>query len=466
MKKKVIIPITLLACASLLIGCGGKKEKESSVQPEPVSSSSEEPIPGPGPEIEDTVVLPKTLDEAHFIDMGNLSQEVPQELLDSSVDEVDFEDIHFASGATLSAEWEFSFSGDFAEYQVTEADFRIYNDGISISRENKSFYYNYEGVANYLYNFSEEETTYISKENKTYKKNQYIADEDVRTYEWSILPANQDPAKAVYEELIGQIYFYNQPAYTKIGDYIYVVSFTSRIDSDISSNYHGEEFIYTYKYSEEVILRLDTNYQPAEMYYYYEGTVDHNMTTGVSLKEPKLVSRDLYHMEMGYGEYQDHPEAQQILNSIPDKYFVNAYFDYRLAAASVGEDGKLTAAPSFGSATLWRSGGFYDYETPYLSFFPYYNTQYFAIELVDLYINYINLVNNGEINRTVSMKNNNFMAKVAEAMNGQLLDYGGNTYLVVNINTYHGVEFLFNSFNFSGLNDIVVREITNYLIFY
>lgn len=460
MKKIVAIPIALLACTSLLIGCGNKKAKEQPVQPES-TSSIEDPVPGPTPEIEEDVVLPKTFDEAHFIDMGDMTREPPKEMINSNEDDFDFENLHFSGCRYVYSEWDYDFQYNYIEFDEDVAEFQAYNDGISTYRYEEYGYYSYPGLATYLENDGVATTTYIAKGDYVYEKYEYVDDDYYNQYSWSTNPASFDPAEETYYQFVDYIRFNSQPFYAKVDDCYYVVAFDSNINGDVISNINGGEFAYTYKNIQETILKLNADLTVSEYYFYSEGRLSHNLITGVAYDEPLLIDSDFFYVEFDYNHYMDHPEAQQLLNNIPEKYFSSASITYRVGSVSLDEEGKLTSAPSFGNSKSITYHGFDDYETPVLSFYPYFESDYFAIDFMELGITYVTLTGisaGGSVSRELSLNNKNFMNKVAEAMGGQLSDYNGSTYLVVKYSDFKPVEFIFPAFSFSGLNDIEVRE--------
>ena len=90
MKKLLALPIALLACASLLVGCSKGENQKKSEQSSPVEPTSSEPSevpPEPGDDEEEEIKFPETIDDAKLIDLGTLvyDQEKVNDFLDNGI---------------------------------------------------------------------------------------------------------------------------------------------------------------------------------------------------------------------------------------------------------------------------------------------------------------------------------------------------------------------------------------------
>ncbi len=462
MKKLLTLPITLLACASLLISCGGKKEDKKSEPSSEQQSSEPEPGPGPSPEPEGGIIFPDNLEDACFIDMGKLSYDAPdKEFEEHASVPVDPVEAKFNHAKQIEAYYEYNPEGEFVFIEEDYEEFQVYNDGICTYLEGEVDHYIYEdfgSVKSYEY---EDTYTYIDNgENMIYKEDSFGYGE---WHEWGTSNYTFDEyIEDTYDYCLNRIYLPGQPAYTKIGDFYYAVALDLDVSSSSSTAPDGSTFYYAANEKTEIIIKISPDFLVDEIYSYYQVTFDHDPYSGRFLNEPLVMYKSLMLLELDYGEYLDHPEAQKLLNNVPTQYFSEASLNYRVAAVNLDEDGELTAAPVFPENYSTATENFFDgEETAGLLFAPYYSySNYFAIDLGLMRISY-RAVPGGDINQVeVDPHDEALFDDIVEAMGAELKEYDGTTYLVVGPD-YNYIEFMFSALGIEGSSDVTVQKATH-----
>lgn len=462
MKKLLTLPITLLACASLLISCGGKKEDKKSEPSSEQQSSEPEPGPGPSPEPEGEIIFPDNLEDACFIDMGKLSYDAPdKEFEEHASMPVDPVEAKFSHAKEIEANYEYNPEDEYAFTEDEYEEFQVYNDGICVYYEGEVDHYIYEdfgSVKSYEY---EDTYTYIDNgENMIYKEDSFGYGE---WHSWGTSNYTFDEyIEDTYDYCLNQIYTPNQPAYTKIGDFYYAVAIYLDVSTSSSTDMNNQTFYYSVREKAETIIKINPDFLVDEVYTYYEVTFDHDPYTGLFLNEPLLMYKSLMLVDLDYDDYKDYPEVQTLLNNIPTQYFSEASLKYRLAAVNLDEDGELTAAPEFPeNYSIANENFFDDEETAGLLFAPYYQySNYFAIDLGLLTIGY-RAVPGGDINQVeIDPHDEALFDDIVEALGAELKEYDDVTYLVVGPD-YNYIEFLFSALEIEGSSDVTVQKATH-----
>lgn len=463
MKKLLTLPITLLACASLLISCGGKKEDKKSEPSSEQQSSEPEPGPGPSPEpVEGEIIFPDNLEDACFIDMGKLSYDAPdKEFEEHASMPVDPVEAKFSHAKETNIVYQYYPEEEEAFIEEDYEEFQVYNDGICVYYEGEVDHYTYEdfgSVKSYEY---EDTYTYIDNgENMIYKEDSFGYGE---WHEWGTSNYTFDEyIEDTYDYCLSQIYMPSQPAYTKIGDFYYAVSLYLNVSSSSGTAPDGSTFYYAANEKAEIIIKISPDFLVDEIYTYYQVTFDHDPYSGRFLNEPLVIYKNLMLLDLGYGEYQDYPEAQTLLNNIPTEYFYNASLNYRVAPVNLDEYGELTAAPEFPENYSTATENFFDgEETAGLLFAPYYQySNDFAIDLGLLRISYRSL-EDGEINQVeIDPHDEALINDIVEAMGAELKEYDGTTYLVVGPD-YNYIEFMFSALGIESSSEITVQKSTH-----
>ena len=466
MKKLLTLPITLLACASLLISCGSKKEEKKSEPSSEQQSSEPEPGPGPAPEpAEDEIIFPDNLEDAGFIDMGKLSYNAPdKEFEEQASRSVDIEASKFnhAKETTISYNYDAQQEKAYIDYGCEE--FHAYNDGICVSSSVDEDYYVYDGIVSIKsYDYKDTYTYIPHGETLLYKED---ASGNGEWHEWG---ASNYTSKQLVEEAynycLSHINMPNQPAFTKIGDFYYVVALDLSVNSNSDYAADGTYFYYSVTEKAEIIIKINSDFLIDDIYTYFQATFDHDPFTGRFVDEPFVVYRYLDLIDLDYGNYEDHPEAQKLLNNIPAEYFYNASLNYRVAPVNLDENGELTAAPEFPENFSTATDTFFENEeTAGLLFAPYYQySNDFAIDLGLMWITYRSLVD-GEINQVeIDPRDEAFLESIVEAMGAELKEYDGTTYLVVGID-YNYIDFIFSTLGIESSSEITVQKSTHNLL--
>ena len=459
-----MIPVALLLSISLLAGCGGKKDDKKPSEPESQESSEPEPEPGPGPEpTPEGLEFPKTIEDAKFIYLGELTYDVPDEhFMEIMSQELEFEDMNFSGYDYITASWEDEYYYGYYSVETDTETYQVYNDGISISNYLELEEYEYPGLCKYQYEDENYESIFIETEDGTYEKDTEIY-EGMAYYNW-YLYSDFNPAEYKYDNALYGLNFNAQPAYARIGDYYYVAGRSIYKGSSYEYSAYDEYFTYCYTEKSQLIIEIDLEGRLSKAYRYSEDLVDHDMVTGSPLDEPQATYRSMFYIDMHYDDYKDHPEAQNILNSVPEQYLSDARISYRTAAVTVGDDGKMTAAPEFPSSYNTGSSFYFDdYETAVKFFSPYYNSQYFAVDFDRLTIIYTILKGEdaGDSNIVNIEFKDEFLEEVAEQMNAELQVFNEETYFIVNRSTMREIEFVFSALNIEGASDVTVRRPTS-----
>ncbi len=460
MKKTIMIPLALLACASLLIGCGGKKEDK---KPNPESESSEpEPGPGPEPEPEEIVVFPKTLEEAGFVDMGDLSLEYPREFEEAMSDRIDVEELEFSHLKAITIYGENSPTYNYKDVEEHVDEFQVYeNDIVEFVSGEKDYdlYENFGKVDTY---FQEETELYIAEGDEVYYKDEYKSEGGYLWHRWSTSDVSLEYIiEDTYENYVSYATFYSQPAITKIGNYYYLVGYTMDREIDSTTTAYGETIEYCLQMKQETIVRINSDFNVDELYMYQEVTIDHNPINGEFYDEPFIVYFAMSNVEFDYGNYPTYQNVPEI----PDQYFYSASVSFKLAPVTLGNSGEILTQPEF--PTDWNSLSdefFIDYETAALMFTPYSNSgQFIAIEFGFIAIGYEVLTGEdvGTINTVqISLDDEDIIASMAEIMGAQLLEFNEETYFVIDQESVEYLEFDFSAFGVETLSDISVRKLS------
>lgn len=466
MKKLLTLPITLLACASLLISCGSKKEEKKSEPSSEQQSSEPEPGPGPMPEpVDDEIIFPDNLEDAGFIDMGKLSYEAPDKEFEEKMGRpVDVEAFEFNHAKETEISYSYDVQQEKAYIDYGCKEFHAYNDGICDTSNVDEDYYVYDGIVSIKSYDYKDTCTYIPHgETLLYKEDSYGSSE---WHEWGVSNyTSKQLAEEVYNDCLSHISLPNQPAYTKIGDFYYAVAFDLSVSS--SSDYAADGTYIHYSVTEkaEIIIKINSNFLIDDIYTYFQVTFDHDPFTGRYVDEPFVIYRYLDLVDLDYGNYEDHPEAQKLLNNIPTEYFYNVSLNYRVAPVSLDESGELTAAPEFPENPSIATDTFFeDEETAGLLFAPYYQySNDFAIDLGLMRINYRSL-EDGESNEVeIDPRDEALLESIVEAMGAELKEYDGTTYLVVGPD-YNYIEFMFSALGIESSSEITVQKSTHNLL--
>ena len=393
-----------------------------------------------------------------------MSYNVPDEhFTEIMMNQPDFADLNWSGYSSVEVDYEFDYYYGYHYIETETSNFQVYNDGISIYDSLEIDEYDYPGLARYEYEDDNYECLYILTEDGGYEKDTNIY-EGTASYTWYYLPEEYDPVSNTYGYLTQNFYFQSQPAYARIGDFYYIACYEISKASYITENAYHEDFSYCYTEKKQTILEIDLEGRVTQYYYYSEELYDHDMTSGVALDEPQAIYRYLYNIELYYDDYKDCPNAQQLLNDVPEQYVRDARIAYRTAAANVGDDGKLLAAPEFPTNYSYSSSLFFeDYETGVLSYAPYNNGQYFAIDFEKLYVSYAVLKgeNAGNMNTVTIEVKDEFLEEIATQMGAELQVFNEATYFIVNKANMNYIEFAFSAFAIQGVGDITVRQITN-----
>lgn len=462
-----MIPVALLLSISLLVGCGGKKDDKKPSQPESQESSEPEPGPGPEPEPEpgkQGLDFPKALQDNNFINLGVMSYDIPDEhFTEIMANQPGFADLNWSGYSYVDIDYEYDYYYGYHYIETGTTNYQVYNDGISVYDYLEIEEYDYPGLAKYEYQDDKYQYLYILTEDGGYEKDTGFY-EGMTSYVWHSLPEEYDPVSSTYGNITQLIYFQSQPAFAKIGDFYYVASYEINKGSYSTDNAYNEDFTYCYTEKKQTILEISSEGKIAHYYCYSEELYDHDMTTGVALEEPQAIYRYLDNIEFYYDDYKDYPNVQQLINDIPEQYVRNAKLSYRTAAANVGDDGKLIAAPEFPSTyALTSSLLFDDYETAFLSFAPYYNNQYYAIDFDKLSITYSVLKGEdaGQENTVTIEVKDDFLEEIATQMGAELQVFNEETYFIVNRDNMDYIDFVFSAFAIQGVGDVTVRQMTN-----
>ena len=452
-----MIPLALLACASLLIGCGGKTDEKTS---HPESEQSSEPGPGPEPGPEEEVVFPKTLDEAGFVNMGEMSFEAPEEFRDASMEPINFEDLQYRSTDIVIIESEHNpFYEGVQTVSEQRYSFESFDNDVCTYQEAYDSYYLYEGfgkaesysyVESYVY-LTEDDTLYCLEEDSS---------DDYLWYDWDILNGDMDDLiEDFYEEIMSYGQIHSQPAYTKIGNSYYVVCFTLEKEIEYVGTAYGDYVYFCFTTKQETVLKINSDLLVEEIYLYSEVTFDHDAITGEFLDEPYVYERSLVYLENSYGNYRSYQNVPEV----PDQYFSYASLAYRVAPVTLGNSGELLAAPEFPSNFSTASDEFFiDYENAGLMFTPAGTGQYLAIEFSDLTLNYLILTGDDmdTYNSVTFNIDDDTLATIAELMGAQLIEYNDVTYFVIDQETVNYLEFDFSTFGVETMEDVTIRKLT------
>ena len=440
MKKLLTLPIALLACASLLVGCSKGESQKKSEQSSPVEPTSSEPSevpPEPGDDEEEEIKFPETIDDAALIDFGSLSYDdkVLSEVFDAGAYSEDF--IYENASLTRNIYSYMEYDFEYEEYKKNYYDLFVefFEDGIYRAYDYTDNYFEYEGIGSLLYDYSHRTMTGVAKDDVPYYYAE-IDQQDSTFNMWNFDDPSSNFATNVFSQIVDYIDYYgsfNYPAYKKIGNYHYFIEVETDRDTESFTDYAGNQRYTLKREISEKVFKFDEDFRLLGFYIYCEETADHNLYSGQLLPEPKIIykSCDVYLLE--YEENNVYPEKQALIDSIPEMQMNAAFFDYRIGSVLLGENGQLTAEPDFPSEYT-KENHIYLYDDDHfgMSFYAYSDNAY-AIDFDALVIDYTVLQGQDigtETTFTIDMYST-FGQKIAEALGAEIKTFGGNSYFVV-----------------------------------
>ncbi len=445
--KKIFKVLSLLAVSTLLVGCKNNGKGGSSEQPEPEPSK-------------ESLVLPHTLEEAsvmEFKHMKPLTSEVMKRLSEAKGETENIEDLARygkISELKLYNQSIYNYLDDPTAYYYGSSsftDFKVYSNDY-VEMEGSSFdtfgdkYYSYEdgsvdkstysgvGVAEhneFFMNFSgENKDRNMTEPEKNYSWEYYrlmvgmpsqylLMYLSTQSFEFVSYPVG-------YQEENGLTYF-------------------NFLETDTySSSYYS--FTCTYVEYIQTVYVINENNELQGIYEVYEEWADHNLLSGVY--EMNLQQRVFNSLEIKYNPIPtcDAAKRRALLDSVPEYYIAyneDYYFYgelyYKMAKATLNDEGKLAAAPSFPTNANSVDGSFFvDENTLAISFRPSISSSYgdyIALDLQVIERNFLCL--KGENAGTEEIKNMDISANadlkaaIAEFAGGWILTYADVDYLVI-----------------------------------
>ena len=468
MKKLLTLTMACLLSSALLVGCSdNKKAPASSDELAPTSESqseSESPIDPVDPVDPEVIELPKTFDDAKVLKFENLQADYmayfylydyEDEGTGYYADYLDVTGFKYFGGyyynddtaypsqnpTLYTEEYSYDLYQDYAEgsYVGYRTDYAL-PYGLSSTR--------LEGESTFKQALDNEVMYYYTEGHDL-----YYYDDDV-SYRWQSNPSSYYPSIAASliddfdEEYVD--YF----GYYETEDNIVVVMFEpyTSIYSSYSYDGDGDLFCYCATTIEEKIVVLDKDYNIESVYYYYEYSYDHDLFTGKLVDEPVIEYKYFYTIELEKGDVKSSPDRATFLAGKPD-YYITTYYswkiNYKYSSVTLGEDGKLSAAPALGSTgSTWPSVYFDSADKAYFYFDPYVNlSKPYAIQLVDLQYYYNDLVlGSTAVSATYEFEQTAAALEAFAAIyGGEVMTYGDVPYLVITSNHPNkGCMFNFN----------------------
>lgn len=440
MKKLLTLPIALLACASLLVGCSkgeGQKKSEQSSPVEPTSSEPSEVPPEPGDDEEEEIKFPETIDDAALIDFGSLSYDdkMLSEVFDAGANNRDFINENASLARNYYSYLEYDF--EYEEYRKNYYDLFVefFEDGIYHAYDYTDNYFLFEGIGTFLSNYDHTTMTGVTKDDVPYSYAE-IEQPNSKINMWNFDNPSSNFATNVFGQIVEYIDYYGgfyYPAYKKIGNYHYFIEVETDTNTESFTDYAGNQRYTLKRDTSEKVFKFDEDFRLLGFYIYDEETADHNLYSGQLLSKPKIIykSCDVYLLE--YEENNVYPEKQALIDSIPEIQMDTAFFEYRIGSVLLGENGQLTAEPDFPSEyTKEEHIYLYDDDHFGMSFYAYSDNAY-AIDF-DALVTAYTVLQGQDIGTERTFTFDMYSAfgqKIAEVLGAEIKTFGGNSYFVV-----------------------------------
>ncbi len=471
-KKLLTIMISLLACSTLVVGCSKKQDKApSSDEQQPSESSEPEPGPGPEPEPEpkEEIQIPKRIEEAKFLSFD--------EVLTLDYGDVDeyYNAIYFPGRGAYSDPEKAGIvafetygaveSYDF-EYRSLSSDYDLwrlegYNDDTYYEYYDEAEFYQYDGFDRVMSYRDQDEYLGLhdDEDNYYYIYGDYDSDQYFPEFYF-----NQDSSNYFYTQCENEMQngfpstelSHGTPNLLINDDYLVFVSEQLTVDPYTNAtNYAGEYFNYLSIAREQIIYLFDReNNVPLAYYCYFEKTVDHDTYTGAALEEPFVSYRAIDVVTFEYGEMKDISEAETIAvpTEMPEQ-FINGssvYIEAKMAAAVLNEDGELVAAPILGDSFAHYTPfyEFLSFDEMRLSLAPYANNaEYIALELGAISLEYFEPLGSDTTTLTYDLNQPSVYNKIVEVLNGQILEFEGQQYLIIDAADYISLGLIVSTTN-------------------
>ena len=446
MNKKLTLPISLLACLVLLVGCSGAKKNVSSPDD---NNSSEQEIP-PEPEKDKGLEIFESLDAAKFVDFGELNNPsaVVKEI-EQSGKGLDFD--YLSTNATkfyeLQVEAEYDFEAEETSYTIYRSGVDKYsNDIAKVFHEGKNGF-NLNNVGNVLTDYMFYDYITVHKDDTQYLRVHLQASgSDPATF-WEIddFDYANDRLADIYSDLYLDL---NDYYYTKIGDYHYFSYVYMDNNSYSFTDYYGDDRYTFQRMTIQDVYKFDAEYRFLGYYLYEEVTVDHNLFSGQLLDSPMVVYRSLKSNTCSY-DNNPYPDEKGLIASIPTHQIINSEISYKVGDVTLDENGKISVSPAMPNNFSTETNLEYVDDKHYalaLAFLPSNNE---ALQLSSLVVR--DTILQGEdkgSNKTytISFENKSVVEKIATAMGATYELYGGTYYFILEADGVYGFKVVVPAF--------------------
>ncbi len=455
MNKKLTLPISLLACLVLLVGCGGgKKESSSPTESEPDSSE----VP-PAPVEDKGLEIFTSLDNAAFVNFGELgdSYAVAKEIENSGKG---FDSEYVSDAYTRALMVNESTSYDFESESFTNTH---YESGINRYDEDiydvRNFYrvsYNV-GIGNFLAQYSDIKMVSVKKDDTSYLKlyNKISGDDPIITWEIDERDYASSTFSSMYSSLDKDVY---GCYYTKIGNYHYFVYIYMENEPYSFTDYTGNDRSTFIRRTMQDVYKFDSEYNFLGYYDYSEITVEHNVFSGQLLEAPMIVARQISSLNLSYDE-NPYPDKKGLLASIPTYNILSVDASYKIGAVTFNSQGKISALPDYPADYSLVDTWVYQDDDHYALAFSFYPGSDAALELNTLSLEYSVLQGEEKGNTTtftLTLNDKVFVEKVAAAINATYQVYNDTNYLILEANRGYGFKIIFPKFEEPNANNVQI----------
>ena len=446
MNKKLTLPISLLACFLLLVGCSGQKKDTSS--PDGNNSSGQE-IP-PEPEKDEGLEIFDSLETAKFINLGDVGDSsAAAKEVEKSGRGLDYN--YLSSNATevckIEESSEYYFDGDYYDFYSLQHGVEKYNNDITNS------YYDIErrnevnGICNVLIDYLHLDYLTVKKDDTQYLRVHIKPSGSDPMTSWEI--DDEDYFNINLEQIYDSMYLYlSEFYYSKIGSYHYFSYIYMDCDRYEFTDYNDIDSYTFMKMISQEIYKFDEEYNFLGFYSYREQTVDHNLFSGQLLESPKIVSRSLSSITYSYDK-NPYPNEKGLIASIPTHQIINAEASFKEGGVTLDENGKIATEPSMPTNFSIRDSLEYVDDEHFAICFEFFPTEPLAFQLKSLVVR--DTILQGEdkgSNKTytISFEEKSMVEKVANALDVTYQLYGGVYYILMEPDENYGFKIIIPAF--------------------